>query len=205
MKDDNEYTEIHIDQILQVKNSEVIHEDFAVTAYMAVDGLWDPTTLQEDILEECSLGSPANYRSKIVDATTNFLACNQKWAAFFGGPLTQAFPTQIPPRKYISHACAQALRLPYTSKEAFLKYKCMVGLCKTDWALEEKAHAEQMKLCIDLLELGAYALPGEVIASEKVKTFVEKCMKMDLLMCIKNVRQGKIVIELKISINVIVQ
>ena len=81
----------------------------------------------------------------------------------------------------------------------------MVGLCKTDWALEEKAHAEQMKLCIDLLELGAYALPGEVIASEKVKTFVEKCMKMDLLMCIKNVRQGKIVIELKISINVIVQ
>ena len=48
-----------------------------------------------------------------------------------------------------------------------------------------------MKLCTEILELGAYALPGEVIASAKVKDFVNKCMEKDLLMCIKNVRQGK--------------
>ena len=170
---------------------EVIYEDFSVTAFMAVEGMWDPSTLQEEILEECSLGSPANYRSKMVDAVMNYLACNRKFAAFFGGPLAQAFPSQIPPRKYISHACAQALRLPYTTKEAFLKFKCMTGLFKDDWSLDDKTHKEQMKLCTEVLELGAYALPGEVIASEKVKVFVEKCMKMDLLMCIKNVRQGK--------------
>ena len=186
-----QYTEVYIDQIMQVDNMETIFEDFTVSAYMAVDGLWDPTTLQEEALEESCLGSVANYRSKIVDAVMNYLACKQKWAAFHSGPLVQCLPAQIPPRKYISHASAQALRLPYTSKEAFLKFKCLLGLCKDDWPLDEKSHKEQMKLCMDLLELGAYALPGEVIASLKVKGFVEKCMQMDLLMCLKNVRQGK--------------
>ena len=170
---------------------EAIYEDFTVSAFMAVDGLWDPTTLQEEALEETSLGSIANYRSKVVDAVLNFIACKQKWAAFHTGPLVQCLPAQIPPRKYISHACAQSLRLPYTSREAFLKFKCLLGLCKDDWSLDEKSHREQLKLCIDILELGAYALPGEVIASQKVKEFVEKCMQMELLICLKNVRQGK--------------
>lgn len=186
-----QYTEIYIDQVLQVKNMEVIYEDFTVSAFMAVEGLWDPTTLQEEALEETSLGSIANYRSKVVDAVLNYVACKQKWAAFHTGPLVQCLPAQIPPRKYISHACAQSLRLPYTSREAFLKFKCLLGLCKDDWQLDEKSHREQLKLCIDILELGAYALPGEIIASQKVKDFVEKCMQMELLICLKNVRQGK--------------
>ena len=185
-----QYTEIYIDQIMQVKNMETIYEDFSVSAYMAVEGLWDPTTLQEEELEESCLGSIANYRSKLVDAVMNYLACKQKWAAFHSGPLVQCLPAQIPPRKYISAACAQAHRLPYTSKEAFLKFKCLLGLIKDDWSLDEKSHKEQMKLCMDILELGAYALPGEVIASLKVKGFVEKCMDMDLMMCLKNIRQG---------------
>ena len=190
LKEDGEYTEIYADQIMQVKNMEVIYEDFTVSAFMAVDGMWDPTTLQEEALEEFSLGSVANYRSKMVDAVMNFLACKQKWAAFHTGPLVQCLPAQIPPRKYISNSIAHALRLPYTSKEAYLKFKCLTGLCKEDWALDEKVHKEQMKLCTEILELGAYALPGEVLASAKVRDFVDKCMDKDLQMCIKNVRQG---------------
>ena len=189
---DNDYTEIFVDQVLQVKNCEAIFEDFAITAYFAVEGIWDPSTLQEGLMEESPLGTVANYRSKVVDATMNYLACKQKWSAFHTGPLVQAYPTQVPPRKYISHAVAQSLKLPYTTTEAFLKFKCMVGLCKKDeWSLDEKKHSLNMKLCIELLELGAYCLPGEVIASLTVKEFVESCMKYDLLICLKNVRQGK--------------
>ena len=190
LSDDNDYTEIFADQILQVKNSEAIYEDFAICAFFAVEGMWDPTTLQEEALEEFPLGSVANYRSKLVDAVMNYLACRQKWNAFYEGPLVQCFPSQVPPRKYISHASAQRLKLPYTEKEGYLKFKCMIGLCKDDWSLDDKSHAEQMKLCIELLELGAYCLPGEVIASEKVRKFVGKCMEMELLLCLKNVRQG---------------
>ena len=181
-----------IDQILQVKNCETIYEDFAVTAFFAVEGLWDPSTMQEDLMEESPLGSVANYRSKVVDATMNYLACRQKWSAFHQGPLVQAFPTQVPPRKYISHTVAQALKLPYTMTEAFLKFKCLIGLCKNEWELDDKVHADNLKLCMEILELGAYCLPGEVIASQKMKDFVETCMKNELLICLKNIRQGKV-------------
>ena len=153
--------------------------------------MWDPSTLQEGFMEESPLGTVANYRSKMVDATLNYLACKQKWSAFFTGPLVQAFPSQVPPRKYISHAVAQKLKLPYNTTEAFLKFKCMTGLVDDEWALDEKTHATKMKLCIEILELGAYCLPGEVIASLKVKNFVEACMKHDLLLCLKNIRQGQ--------------
>ena len=190
--DDNNYTEIFADQVLQVKNCEAIFEDFAITAFFAVEGMWDPSTLQDGSMEESPLGSVANYRSKVVDATMNYLACRQKWNAFFCGPLVQAFPTQVPPRKYISHSTAQTLKLPYTTKEAFLKFKCMIGLCKNEWSLDDKTHAENLKLCIDILELGAYCLPGEVIASKEVKSFVETCMKNELLMCLKSIRQGRV-------------
>lgn len=201
LSDDNEYTEIFIDQILQVKNSEAIFEDFTITAYLAVDGMWDPNTLQEGVLEESPLGSIANYRMKMADAVMNYLACLRKWNAFYEGPLVQAFPNQVPPRTYISHTCAQALKLPYTTKEAFLKFRCMIDLCKKEWDLNGKTHADQMKLCIELLELGAYCLPGEVIASRKVKVFVEKCMENELLLCLKNVRQGTFLIYCQIPSN----
>ena len=191
MKGDNDYTEVFIDQTLQVKNCEAIYEDFVVTAFLSVDGMWDPNTLQEGIMEESPLGSTANYRSKMVDAVMNYLACARKWSAFYNGPLVQAFPMQVPPRDYISASCAKALKLPHNSKEAFLKFKCLIGLCKKDWEIDEKVHSEQMKLCVEILELGAYCLPGEVIASRNVKDFVEKCMEKDLLACLKNVRQGK--------------
>ena len=112
-----------------------------------------------------------------------------------------AFPNQIPPRKYLSHKVAQALKLPYTCAEAFRKFKKLLAESKTEWELNDQEHEEQLKICKEILELGSYVLPGEVIASEKFKDFVCKCLKMELLMSIKNIRRGES--YLKIAIRVI--
>ena len=170
---------------------ESIYEEFLVTAFFAIEGCNDPKILQDESLEGTPLGSLANYRSKVLDASMCFIACNQKWMAFHTGPLVQSFPNQIPPRKYLSHKVAQALKLPYTCAEAFRKFKKLLSESKTDWELNDQEHEEQLKICKEILELGSYVLPGEVIASEKMKEFVCKCLKMELLMSIKKIRQGE--------------
>ena len=87
---------------------------------------------------------------------------------------------------------AQKLKLPFTCKEAFQKLNMLIGKCKLEWDLTDGEHGEQMKLCHEILELGCYCLPGEVIASDKVKDFVDICLKMDVLYAMKKIRQGKL-------------
>ena len=171
---------------------ETIYEEFVATVFFAVEGCWDPRTMQDGTLESTPLGTAANYRSKAVDATMCYIACKQKWASFSVGPLVQCFPSQIPPRKYLKHDMAQKLKLPFTCKEAYQKLSMLIGKCKSDWDLTDVEHGEQMKLCYEILELGCYCLPGEVIASEKVKDFVDTCLKMDVLYAMKKIRQGKL-------------
>ena len=188
----DDYSEVHFDQLLQAKNIEAIYEEFLVTAFFATEGCNDPRVLQDEALEGTPLGTLANYRAKILDAAMCFIACNQKWMAFHTGPLVQSFPKQIPPRKYLSHKLAHTLKLPYTCAEAFQKFKKLLNQCKEDWEVDDKIHGEQMRICREMLELGAYVLPGEVIASEKMKDFVSKCLQKELLLCIKKIRQGKL-------------
>ena len=66
----------------------------------------------------------------------------------------QIFPESIPARSYISHGVAQALGLPYTVKEAWSRYRAITEECKRESEKEDGDHAEQMKLCVSLLELG---------------------------------------------------
>ena len=84
----------------------------------------------------------------------NYVSCMQKFKALFEGPLSQVFPNFVPARNYISHGVAQAMQLPYSSKEAWLKYQGLIKLCKMDWKIEEKEHSEQYKLGVSFLELG---------------------------------------------------
>ena len=78
----------------------------------------------------------------------------QKFKALYEGPLMQVFPETIPARSYMSHGMAQALGLPYTIKEAWVRYRNLTHECKKEWENGEKSHVEQMKLCVSLLELG---------------------------------------------------
>ena len=169
---------------------EAIYEEFMVSVFFAVEGCFDPRTLQDDTLESTPLGSLANYREKVLDSVMCYVACNQKWLAHHRGPLVEAYPNQIPPRKYLSHKVAQALRLPYTCAEAFIKFKQLLEKCKADWDSQSKEHDEQMKLCIEILQLGCYVLPGEVIASQKFEEFLKTCMKKELMTSLINIRRG---------------
>ena len=161
-----------------------------VTVFFAVDGCSDPRTLQDETLESTPLGSLANYREKVLDSVMCYIACNQKWLAHHRGPLVEVFPKQIPPRKYLSHKVAQALKLPYTCAEAFTKFKALLERCKTDWEVNDKEHDEQMKICREILQLGCYVLPGEVIASQKFEEFLTLCMKKELMLSLINIRKG---------------
>ena len=179
-----------IDQTLRATNIETIYEEFVAQIFFAVEGCWDPKTLQDEALEGSPLGSLANYRSKVIDAVLNYVACRQKWYSFHRGPLAQCFPTQIPPRKYLEHKVAQSLKLPFICKEAFLKLGSLLFKCKQGWELSDKIHDEQMKIGQEILELGCYCLPGEVIANEKIFEYINECLKQDMLMSLKKVRRG---------------
>lgn len=95
---------------------------------------------------------------KIQDAVLNFVACMQKFKILYEGPLVQIFPETIPARDYISHGAAQALGLPYSIREAWKRYRILVGDCNKEWEKENGNHEEQMKLCVSILELGMYNL-----------------------------------------------
>ena len=63
---DDNYTEIFIDQLVQISNSEAMFEDFHVQIYFSTENLWDPKIIQNEELESSPLGSKANYRSKYI-------------------------------------------------------------------------------------------------------------------------------------------
>ena len=88
---------------------------------------------------------------------TNYVSSMQKLLVLYEGPLRQELPKSIPARQYISSAKANALFLPFTSKEAKAKFESLVKKSKLHWEIDDlKVHMEQQKLCKQLLELGIF-------------------------------------------------
>ena len=77
----------------------------------------------------------------------------QKLAVLFNGPLKQEFPRVIPARQYLSLAKANALNLPFSTKDAPRKFEKLQKEMRLSWGPEDKIHAEQLKLCKQLLEI----------------------------------------------------
>ena len=63
---DDNYTEVFIDQLVQISNSEAVFEDFHVQMFFSTENLWDPTIIQNEELESSPLGSKTNYRTKFI-------------------------------------------------------------------------------------------------------------------------------------------
>ena len=80
----------------------------------------------------------------------------QKFKALYEAPLAQFFVNSFQARDHMSHGMAQSLQLPYTVKEAWSKYRKLKNLCKKEWEIDNNEHADQMKLCISILELGKF-------------------------------------------------
>ena len=93
----------------------------------------------------------------VKDAITNYLAAHQKLAVLYSGPLKQDLPDVIPARQYMSTNKANALNLPYSTREAKMKFERMEKNALMYWEPEDKTHSEKMKECKKMLETGKKA------------------------------------------------
>ena len=59
-------TEIFVDEITRIQNTEAVFSDRYVQVFFSEDGLFDPTLFDVPSLEEAPLGSYASYRNKIM-------------------------------------------------------------------------------------------------------------------------------------------
>ena len=60
-----------VDELTKITNSEVIFSDKLVRVYFPTEGISDPTTFNEQELEETQLGTFANYRNKSMVSDGN--------------------------------------------------------------------------------------------------------------------------------------
>ena len=59
-------TEIYVDELTRIQNTEAVFSDKYVQVFFSEDGLFDPTLFDVSSLEEAPLGSYASYRNKIM-------------------------------------------------------------------------------------------------------------------------------------------
>ena len=90
-----------------------------------MDDLTDPAIFNEQELEDSELGSLVNYRGKITKAVAKYLGVLQKWDSLRKGAMAQRLPSYIAARDYVSASRADSLKLPYTRKEALIKYQLL--------------------------------------------------------------------------------
>ena len=77
----------------------------------------------------------------------------QKLAVLFEGPLRQEFPKTIPARQYMSLAKANALNLPFSTREAPKRFEKLKNEFLQNWEPTDRVHTEQLKICKQLLEI----------------------------------------------------
>ena len=63
-------TEILVDEVTRMESPEMIYSDKLVKVLFAESGLTDPRIFNEQVLEECQLGSFASYRNKTMVSRT---------------------------------------------------------------------------------------------------------------------------------------
>ena len=189
-EDPNSFNEMHVTQIKHLQNQEMIFDEYEVSIFFCTKGLWNPEVFQNGEMEGSLLGSTANYREKAVDAALNFLSAKQKFDAMYEGVLKQKLPETIPARQYVSANVAQALSLPYSSRDAVKKFNNLLQKTKSSWNIESSEHAEQMKLGAALIELGAHMMPQFFLDSYTCKEFINKCLQNDFHACLINIRKG---------------
>ena len=96
-----------------------------VRVYFSLENLNDPSLFNEQALEDSELGSLVNYRGKINKAIAKYLGVSQKWSSLRIGAMAQRLPSYIPARDYVSSSRADSLKLPYTRKEALIKFQVL--------------------------------------------------------------------------------
>ena len=65
-KEVDAFNEVRIEQVCKIQNSEVVHAEYVAQMFFAIDDVWDPKNLQNEVFEDAPLGSLSNYRRKCL-------------------------------------------------------------------------------------------------------------------------------------------
>ena len=61
------------------------------------------------------------------------------------------------------------------------------------WLENNAVHDAQLSIILKLLNLGAYSIPAKVLESKKVERHLVDVLNKELIKCLKEIRQGKVV------------
>ena len=64
------------------------------------------------------------------------------------------------------------------------------------WLEDQSKLQVQMETVLKLLNLGAYSIPARVLESKKLRNHMFDVMQKDLLRCLREIRQGKMILSL---------
>ena len=60
------------------------------------------------------------------------------------------------------------------------------------WIDDQKSLEEQTEVVLSILRMGAYSMPMKVLGCDIVNVHVQDTLRKDLIKCLGNIRQGKI-------------
>lgn len=97
----------------------------------------------------------------------------------------------MPGRDYLSSSRAHSLKVPYSKKEALIKFDALCAALDANWISDRKWNKKQADIVTDLLLLGAYSLPKLVITSPTLDLHIRDVMQKELIKCFEEIRKGK--------------
>ena len=124
-------------------------------------------------------------------AAIQYLSTLQKWCVLRDNSSNQKLPSFVPGRDYLSASRARSLKVPYSKREAMLKYEALISSLDEEWISDGKWNKKQADVVVDLLLLGAYSLPKIVITSPLLDLHIRDVMQKDLIKCFGEIKKGK--------------
>lgn len=82
------------------------------------------------------------------------------------------------------------MKVPHDQKEAMEKFEKLVLELKQAWIGNDRVFKEQLDKVVELLQLGAYALPKLVLSSEVLEMHLLDVLKKELMNCLEDLRKG---------------
>ena len=88
------------------------------------------------------------------------------------------------------------IQIPYSEKAADARLEQLENALDDNWLENDAVLDFQLGVVIKLLNLGAYSLPAKVLESKKLEIHLNDVLNKELIKCLKEIRQGKIMLKL---------
>ena len=121
----------------------------------------------------------------------HYLSTLQKWCVLRDSALIKNLPSYVPGHDFLSSSRAKSLKVPYSKREALIKFNFLQESLKQEWITGGIISNKQKQVVHDLLNLGAYALPKLVITSPMLDLHIRDVMQKEVAKCFADMRKGK--------------